>query len=248
VPTLVLSSRHTADDQALWRAAIARGWSVERVRGVEVPAIADPEVALYLEALFAPVIAERLGVELVEPPEDWLVALPEEARLRRVVLTTLGEARRLDGPIFVKPPNDKSFRARVYAGGSALPAEYDDAVTVLVAEPVQWRAEYRCFYANGAVRAASPYLLEGEHASARDYQAPPGELEIATRFVERLLRDPRVAAPPAIVIDVGIIADRGWAVVEANGAWGSGIYGCDPDGVLDVVRRATVREIPGRRA
>ena len=36
--------------------------------------------------------------------------------------------------------------------------------------------------------------------------------------------------------------DRGWGVVEANPAWASGLCGCDPAGVLRVLRRATVPE------
>jgi len=34
--TLLMSSRHTEDDQALWRAAIGRGWSVDRARGIRL--------------------------------------------------------------------------------------------------------------------------------------------------------------------------------------------------------------------
>lgn len=33
---------------------------------------------------------------------------------------------------------------------------------------------------------------------------------------------------------------RGWAVVEQNAAWGSGIYGCDPEEVLEVLRFAAI--------
>lgn len=42
-----------------------------------------------------------------------------------------------------------------------------------------------------------------------------------------------------VVLDIGTISGRGWAVVEANAAWGSGIYGCDPMEVLGVIRHAT---------
>lgn len=42
--TLLMSSRHTADDQALWRTAIGRGWSVARARGIRLPDIEDDEV------------------------------------------------------------------------------------------------------------------------------------------------------------------------------------------------------------
>ncbi|MCC7248039.1 MAG: ATP-grasp domain-containing protein [Lysobacter sp.] len=53
-----------------------------------------------------------------------------------------------------------------------------------------------------------------------------------------LLADPRVAFPQATVLDVGTLTDGRWACVEQNAAWGAGIYGCDPERVLAVVRAA----------
>jgi hypothetical protein len=242
VTTLVLSARHTPDDQALWRAAIARGWAVERVRGIAVPAIDDEELVIYVEALLAPLVAEKLDRQLLDPPEDWLVRLPHALRSRDVALTTLGAARALEAPAFVKPPNDKTFTARVFASGAELPREFDDDTPVLVAEPVRWRAEYRCFCLDGVVRTLSPYLRDGVHAAKVDYAATAEELGEAAAFATRVLAE--AATPRAIVIDVGIIDGRGWAVVEANGAWGAGIYGCEPDAVLDVIRRATTSPSP----
>lgn len=46
-----------------------------------------------------------------------------------------------------------------------------------------------------------------------------------------------VAVPLGVVLNVGIIEGRGWAIVEANAAWGSGIYGCDPSAVLPALAR-----------
>nr|MBP6748287.1 ATP-grasp domain-containing protein [Xanthomonadaceae bacterium] len=40
------------------------------------------------------------------------------------------------------------------------------------------------------------------------------------------------------VLDVGTLTDGRWACVEQNAAWGAGIYGCDPERVLAVVRAA----------
>ena len=59
-------------------------------------------------------------------------------------------------------------------------------------------------------------------------------------FINNVLADNRVKLPVAAVLDVGVIQGRGWAVVEQNAAWGSGIYGCDPVRVLEVLRYATV--------
>ena len=239
--TLLMSSRHTADDQALWRVAIQRGWSVERVRGIRVPAFVDDEVVIYVEALYGPTIAQALGVTLLEPPEDWLARLPAELMQRAVEVMTVGAARRLQRPAFIKPPNDKSFEARVYESGAALPPDLADEGTVLVSEPVDWRLEVRCFCLDGTVRALSPYLRDGVPARDTGYAADVAELAHAAQFTERVLAAAGPQTPRAIVIDVGELAGGGLAVVEANGAWGSGIYGCDPEAALDVIRAATTR-------
>lgn len=242
MPTLVLSSRHSEDNQALWRAAIRAGWSVERIRGIRVPAeLRTHDVIIYVESLFAPAIAQQFGVELIEAPEDWLVRLSESYRKRTVRLITLGSARRLAEPSFVKPPNDKSFPAEVYASGADLPLEFEDGLPVLVAEPVKFEAEYRCFVLDRQVRTSSPYLRGGRLSKLDEFEAPAEEWNAALAFASGVLADAAVEIPEAIVLDVGVIADRGWAVVELNAAWGSGIYGCDPEEVLRVLQRATQR-------
>ena len=57
-------------------------------------------------------------------------------------------------------------------------------------------------------------------------------------FVSRVLGDTRVDIPRAVVMDAGVIWDRGWAVVELNSAWGSGLYGSEETKVLEVLRHA----------
>lgn len=241
MPTLILTPRFTDDAQALWRAALRRGWDVERLTSWRVPdhlaAVEDP--VLYLEGLFGPTLAARFGKALLEPAEDWLPRLPAEYRRRDVRLTTFGAARALDAPAFVKPPNDKSFPARVYAPG-ALPDGYEDDQPVLVAEVVAWEAEFRGFVLDRQLRALSVYLRDGVLKRDADFAATDAELTEARAFAETVLADPRVDFPRAVVLDVGVIRGRGWAVVEQNAAWGAGIYGCDPAAVLDVLRFAAV--------
>lgn len=239
--TLLMSSRHTEDDQALWRVAIRRGWTVVRARGIRIPEIDDAEVVIYVEALYAATIATLIGRQLLDLPENWLCTLPYEFRGRGVRITSLRQARTLEVPRFVKPPNDKSFAARVYESGASLPQECDDDMAVLVADPVRWHSEFRCFCLDGKVLTLSPYLRSGVHARETDYEATDNEVGAATEFAEQVLASKFIPTPRAIVIDVGVIAGFGWAVVEANAAWGSGIYGCNPNRVLDVVRHATLQ-------
>jgi hypothetical protein len=55
----------------------------------------------------------------------------------------------------------------------------------------------------------------------------------------RLLKAKSPALPPAFVVDVGLVEDRGWAVVEFNPVWCSGLLGADPSAVLGVLERAS---------
>ncbi len=112
-------------------------------------------------------------------------------------------------------------------------------MTVLVADPVRWDIEFRCFCLDGRVRTLSPYLQSGVHAKHDGYEVSQVERDEATQLAESVLAAVGAATPRAVAVDVGQITGQGWAVVEANAAWGSGIYGCDPDSALSVIRHAT---------
>jgi hypothetical protein len=190
------------------------------------------------------VITPVLDLALLEAPAGWLLTLPESYRRRVIQLTTLGGTMRLPDRWFIKPPEDKCFPAGVYASGADLPATVHalaDSTPVLRSEPVYWEVEYRCFVLNRHVLTLLPYLRHGELAQAADgtWPVPPAEQAEAQAFAAALLADDAVHLPAAVVVDIGRITGRGWAVVEPNGAWGSGVYGCDPARVLPVLARAT---------
>jgi hypothetical protein len=241
MPTLILTPRYSEDSQALWWVATHLGWRVERLvnwrLSDDLRQASEP--VLYLEALMAEAIAEQLGIHLLNPPNDWLPNLPKEYRKRWVYLSTLGEARQSDKEAFIKPPNDKSFPARVYAAGD-LPSDYADETPVLVAEVVQWDKEFRCFILNRSLRTFSIYLRYGELQSESNFVHTSEEEYEVRNFIEMILSDERVQIPSATVIDVGVIRERGWAVIEQNAAWGAGLYGCDPVQALEVLRYAVV--------
>lgn len=241
MPTLILTPRYTEDAQALWRAAIELGWDVERLTRWDVPAhiLEVKEPVFYLEALMAPLLAEQFQRRLLEPPIDWLPNLPEQYRQRSIRLSTLEQARQLDTAAFIKPPNDKSFPARVYTG-TELPDGYPEETPVLISEIVQWEKEFRCFILNRTLKTFSVYLREGVVQRDNHFAHTPEEENEVLEFVSAVLADEAVQLPATAVIDVGVICDRGWAVVEQNAAWGAGIYGCDPTQVLDVLRYAAV--------
>jgi hypothetical protein len=243
MPTLILSPRQTEDTQSLWKAAARLGWTTERLGSWRIPEHlrATEEPVVYAEALFGPEFAAQLGIDLLSPPDDWLVGLPMEYKSREIRMATLGEARALDRPMFVKPPNDKTFPAQAYTGDT-LPDGYDDAMPVLVSDLVEWDAEFRCFVLDRETRTCSVYSRGGELQRDAEFACGDDERQAALDFVARMLADPRVEVPRACVLDVGTLADGHWACVEQNAAWGAGLYGCDPERALDVIRAASVRQ------
>jgi hypothetical protein len=243
MPTLILTPRYSEDAQALWRAATQLGWQVERLVNWRLPEDLKlvEEPVLYVEALMSESIASQLGRRLLEGGHDWLPQLPAAYRHRWVYLSTLGEVRQSGKTAFVKPPNDKSFPARVYTHVD-LPTDYPDDTPILVAEIVYWEKEFRCFILNRTMQTFSIYLRDGELQSKHDFIHTEDEEREVRNYIENLLSDDRVEIPQATVIDIGVIRDRGWAVVEQNAAWGSGLYGCDPLMVLEVLRYATIAD------
>ena len=242
MPTLILSPRYSEDSIRLRRAAVALGWEVMRLSGWRCPDDFEPdEPVLYAEPLFNQAIAQELRLRVVEPPADFLTRLPRVYVGRAIQLLNASEARALPGPIFLKPPNVKTFAAKVYARGADLPEMPDDD-PVLASEPVTWSSEFRYFIRDRQSFAWSPYWLDGALARAGDaWIINPAQATSTQELVDRLLADQAVELPSAFVLDAGIIAGVGAAVVEANEASGSGIYGSDPVGVLKVLQGAILR-------
>ncbi len=250
-PTLVLPPRYSDDSNALWRAAIALGWEIERLQGwTAPPELHGAQAVIYGEWLWAKHIAEQLGVHLWEPPLDFLARLPFEQVRRKITFTTLAAAREMTFPLFVKPASDKAFEARVYASKDDLPAPdfWPEELPVLVSEVVEWEVEYRCFVLNNKAETASSYW-RGESSTQDEnglYISPSEELEAAVRFANRVLKSKKRGWGYAGgVLDVGFIQERGWAVIEANPAFGAGLYGCDAQKVLKVVAHCAFHERHG---
>ncbi|MEU8778116.1 ATP-grasp domain-containing protein [Streptomyces sp. NPDC048606] len=228
-PVLLLSAPRTSTAELLARAAVWRGHDVaDRAAGLE-----GRRVHWYGGPRAAARLAGPLGLGLLEPADDWLTHLPHRLLRRPVRLTTLAEARTSRERAFVKPPSAKidPLPAQVYEDGGDLPAGLDGSTPVLVSGVVEFTAEYRLFVLDGEVVTASRYAVHG-----RLDPAPPDAESLA--FGRTVLDAEAARLPSAVCLDVGRLADGGWAVVEANMAWFAHCYAAEPDRVLDVVLRA----------
>lgn len=236
-PTLVLSQRFHADSNDMMNVANRRGWNTHRAIGYVGPQD-DSNCCAYGELLFAEIMANRLKLGLLDPPDFWLTKLPADL-LKRKVLGARPRSLKYVFPkigpkAFVKPANDKMFQCLVYNAAHDVPLRYiDDSCPILVSEPVDFDIEVRCYCLDNCVVTCEYYRLYGEHDE--------GEVRYnATRFAEDVLARHGHELPSAVVLDVGHIEGRGWAVVEANQAYSSGIYGeANKDAILDVIYRAS---------
>ncbi len=246
MPVLILPPRYTEDSISLWRAAKELGWKVERLQSWRVPPnIIDSTVVIYGESLFAAIVSESLEIMLIEPTFDWLANLPLKYLKRQIQYKTLGQLEEIEEKIFIKPADDKCFRAKIYEPYEIIPSAdlLPNNTPILISEVVDWVSEFRSFVIERQLATISVYARNGKTAqnNAGNWIVSKDEIMQAKAFVENFLADPEVTLPPSIVVDIGFIKDRGWAVIEANPSWGSGIYGCDPYEVLKVISRASIK-------
>jgi hypothetical protein len=248
MPTLLLS--RTCQPEARVLAAHARraGWGVQWLQKRHGPVhLHGREFALYAETDIALRVAKLHGLALIEPTLDLLACFPHCYLRRQVDFMSLAEAENLAEPKFIKPADctAKVFDAAVYKEGRFIlrEDELSPSTPVLAAEPVDWGIEYRVIVLERRVVAYSPYICGGwlaRNAEGR-WPYPADEAEQMLAFARRFLADDSIALPPAFVLDVGLIAARGWAVVEMNPAWCSGLLGCELNLMLPVLRRACRR-------
>lgn len=235
---------------ALQMAARHLGWDTHGAHfGWRLPdeIISSNDVGVpYGSQTFCEVISQQMNWELIANPHDWLAKLPREYLKRDVRFYLLGDVRHIkfNKPMFIKPADYKLFPAKVYEPGEFNPPASDvapDDTPVLVSEPVEFIEEYRAFVSPTHCKTISCYLFRGEINEQKYWDNP--NCDNAKAFVECALSVAQMINSPATysVIDVGLIRDNGWAVIESNQAWASGIYGCDPCGVLDVLKNTCRR-------
>lgn len=198
----------------------------------------------YGSQTFCEVIAMQMGWTLKQNSFDWLSKIHPYYLKRKVDFMTLGEAQKIQETKFIKPADDKVFTAKVYAPGELIVPESVPLDTpTLVSEVVDWDLEYRTFV-DKRVRTWSNYIMYEHVADPKFWDMiPMGEEREPYEFVNDMLHDMEfhdmgglVTVPS--VIDVGRIKGKGWAIIETNQAWASGIYGCSPMQVLRVLEQS----------
>jgi len=208
--------------------------------------------------------AAAAGVELplLSAGPRWLDALPEKYVGRDVRTMRIESAmyhgtnvaivqEEKNGPfdidIFVKLPEAKVdyFEPRVHKYNrhwATTLGQYNlpDGTLIQCQEVKRFGIEARFFIANREVVADSLYKLDdetiwGTEAFDERKSWHYTQLSAMRSYVKIMLRDRDVRVPPGVVIDVGLDGSGSAYVIEANAAWSSGPYDCNPEGVFEAI-------------
>ena len=198
----------------------------------------------YGSQTFCEVIAQQMGWTLKQNSFDWLAKVHPHYLKRKVDFMTLGEAKKITERKFIKPADDKCFDAKVYEPGTFKPHELiRDDYPVLVSDPVEFDLEYRTFVDGERVKTWSNYIMHEHIADPKYWDMVPLNEEMYPHdlvngfLFDSSVHDWGITTVPS-VIDVGRIKGKGWAIIETNQAWASGLYGCDPLQALKVMEKS----------
>ncbi|WP_338871747.1 ATP-grasp domain-containing protein [Myxococcus stipitatus] len=191
------------------------------------PEVEPARTRLYGNDAFCLVLAQKLGLTLVSPPDDLLLHVDPSWLGRRVVGSTLEQVVTGPFPRFIKPQVPKLFRANVWNAPEALLAEcqgLEPQTRVLSSDIVDIRAEARAWVLEGRVLTCALYEGEGNASMAQD-------------FLDTVAR--RASLPRTCVLDAAFVAGSGWVLLEANAAWGAGLNGCDANAAARCIAEAS---------
>ncbi len=242
---LIVSPRYTEDSIAL--ANVLNGnWEPYRFSSWRIPENFTYEagkLAIYSGSLFVQAINEKLNIPLVDPAYDFLCQLPKHLVKRNIELKRVKDLWSSYKGYFIKPVDEKIFPAQVYEDSTKIPGLdlLDIDSEVLIADPVEWTSEIRNFVYDGRV-ATDSYYRQGDQAVFK----VPGSTE--RHHIEEIMSVLRCSTVDlsAVVVDIGHIKGRGWAVIEANPAWASGLYACDARRAFEVIKKScgVVEDVP----
>jgi hypothetical protein len=225
---LLVPAKGDSERELVAEAWITGGGSVLWLdRFWEPPIVDRAHARLYGNHTFCLVLAQKLNLTLVSPPDDFLVTLDPKWLKRDLRLQSILQSLSERFPRFVKTLVPKLFRAAVYQTPLELEREctgLPSDTLIISSEVVEVMAECRFFLLHQKVQASSVY--EGN-----------ADLESAQLFVSSFLRE--IQLPAACVLDVALI-DRGWMILETNAVWSAGLNGCDPLGAAQCIAHATV--------
>jgi hypothetical protein len=181
-----------------------------------------------------------LAPNLCSPGAKWLPSLDRSITGREVLEGRITGLSDTVGQLWVKPSEAKisTIPAGLYSYDKLKQLFEEGEFSLAIS--LQWthdvldiNYEHRFFVAEGQITTGSPYLVDGRGYSL---DIDTSHMQAAQEFAEYVLLSDPTNMPSAFTLDVGLdVATNKWLVIEANRAWSSGLYGCDPTAASDVI-------------
>lgn len=235
---IVLSPNFSEDSKIISQAIIDTTYTTMRFGSWNVPEeYRQNVIAVYGEDLFTTIVAEQCNLKLLKPSDDWLANIPQKYTLRQILYDHFENIQHVRNK-FIKPVDFKFFPAGVYTSVEEIQGykTIDKNIEVFVSDVVNWAIEVRSFVIDRKIQTWSTYIYN-EEIELKDSMLQNEETYMLN-FLNEFLADQTIDLPEAVVIDVGYISNKGWALIEANPVWSSGVYACDPKKVIDTIVRS----------
>ena len=234
--TVILSQRYSRDSRLVESAARQKGYKTFRIQGTQFPDhLRNADILVYTEGFMAEYVSQELDVVILRPEIDALTKVGPKILGRQVTFCQKSELKAFSKPTFIKPADQKFFQAGVYQSLNEI-IGFDDCPPddpIFISEVVNFVEEYRFFCLDGVVLTGSIYMQDGVFVGDDDVLKASAMPIWA--FAESALASATEVLPPGVVVDVGVLEDGRYALIEFNPAWASGVYGCDPIRVLDSI-------------
>lgn len=238
---IALSPMYTEDSNNLKKASFNSPYELNRFNAKwSVPEEFRTDViAVYGEDIYSEIVAEQCNLTLTKPNDNWLAGISEEFIKRKITYGQLKDFLQ-EEDIFIKCSDFKSFKAGVYHKLTDIKGfdTVDLNSTVFTSEVVEWELEVRCFVLNNEIKTYSSYWRNN---SFDTHSLSETEESDMFEFFKGFIQKYSSTLPNAIVLDFGIIKGKGWALIEANPAWCSGLYACDAEKALEVVVNSCIK-------
>ena len=241
---LILPVEHTKEDQAIWREALRRGWKTLRFNPSIPEEIGQYDMVRYYgNVLHKQRIEKYIPIHFKPISPTMLSDLHVSWTGREIKSMKYSE---LENPLsqdrFVKCADIKWIQAGVY------PASFDHRFEwkgmhsddlIYVQEPFEFINELRCFVVGREVVTASWYrknkeiCIENVPITDDDFTAVVPRAN--TFNLTSVMREFFSPLPDGVVLDFGNDCHGRWTLIEANEAWASGLYDCDPEKVFDAI-------------
>ncbi|TZF95237.1 DUF4343 domain-containing protein [Chryseobacterium panacisoli] len=238
---IALSPMYTEDSNNLKKASLNSSYELSRFNAKwNVPEeFRQDVIGVYGEDIYAEIVAEQCNLTLTKPDDDWLSKISEEFTKRKIVYGRLKDFVHEEN-IFIKCSDFKSFKAGVFDKVTDIKGfeTLDPESMVFTSEVVEWELEVRCFVFNNEIKTYSSYW---RNDSFDTNELSKKEKKDLFQFFESFIQKYSSTLPTGIVLDFGIIKGKGWALIEANPGWCSGLYACDAEKALEVIVNSCIK-------